>query len=297
MVSSKFGRMRDAAAAAECLDRNSPEGREGVPKAAATAPATTTAAAAAAAAYWPRERTEAVRSWAGMAVVMHEEGTPVGHKRGVLVPPTLVFLVFAAPAVAGGTLGGTGGRRGAYYERSIRRELGRASGDDVIEMHLLDRLGLLRDGEAVEHHLGVGDGLAMGLARCARGLRGAVPRLLPGIGHGWRGIILDVARIAVVGRIVISEARAIGEGVVVEVEGVGASFVVSFVLHPAAADPSASGSGHGSAGIAGGSLSAEGGGSGVCGRERELRWHPLGYHSRTVELVIKAEGGLMGADR
>lgn len=38
----------------------------------------------------------------------------------------------------------------------------------------------------------------------------------------------------------------------------------------------------------------ESGGSGICDRERELRWHPLGSHSRAVELVIKAEGGLMG---
>lgn len=62
---------------------------------------TTDASTAAPASTTPTEGPEAVGGWPGMPVVMHEEGSSVGNKGWVLVPPTLVVLVFLAAAIGG----------------------------------------------------------------------------------------------------------------------------------------------------------------------------------------------------
>jgi len=111
-------------------------------------------------------------------------------------------------------------------------------------------VGRVSNRKTLQHHLGIGDGLAgmmmIRRSRSSGGLDCSVSRRLSGIGHGGRGIVLNVAGIAVIGRVVVlGKTGPIAEGIVIKIEGIGAAVVVSFILNPSSmTNPPASGSRH-----------------------------------------------------
>lgn len=69
-----------------------PEGGKGATNAEATAPSPSSA-----------KRSEPIRSRSSVPVVMHEEGAPIRHKGGILVPPAFVVLMLLSPPLYLGT--------------------------------------------------------------------------------------------------------------------------------------------------------------------------------------------------
>jgi hypothetical protein len=108
-------------------------------------------------------------------------------------------------------------------------------------MHHLVRRRLIRDGKTVKHHVGIRHRLAVmarvgaqlggmsGVSWSSRSAIGLLPRI-------WsrRGGLVDVASIAVIGRIIVVGQGAVGDAIVIEVESVRATLVVALVLDAAA---------------------------------------------------------------
>jgi hypothetical protein len=87
-----------------------------------------------------------------MPMVVHEEGAPVGHEGRILIPSALVILVFLAAPFSRLLLGCRSGADDDGDRRRFRRW-----GQGLVEIYLLHGLGLVRERQAVQHSLGVGD--------------------------------------------------------------------------------------------------------------------------------------------
>lgn len=162
-----------------------------------------------------------------MAMIVHEEGPPVGNEGGVFVPFLLVFLVLPATTLADGLRGA--GRVGAHDKRSGR--LGRRC-SGVVELELLHRLGTVADGKALKHGIGIGYRFVVGGRRGVPGsmLRGSISCRLPCV-RGDGGGLVDVASIAIVAVIVVvTNDGTLGHGVVIEVELIRTTFSIFLIL-------------------------------------------------------------------
>lgn len=127
---------------------------------------------------------------------------------------------------------------------------------DIIEVHLLSRSGLIRDGQAVEHDVGVRHGRLGrfgGIGRAGGGLVGlaalswfhsSVARSLGGIERCGRCLV-DVARVAIISVVVvIAPDGALGQGVVIEVHRSKTALVLALVLDAASVADKLSASRH-----------------------------------------------------
>jgi hypothetical protein len=177
-----------------------------------------------------------------MAMIMHEERAAVGHEGRIFVSAAFIILMLLTTTLRRWRSKGGGGADDDGSRGRFRR---RRNG--IFELHLLDGRCLAIDGQAVKHHLGVGDvsvvGSRTGDMTSSR-LGGSVGGL-PDVGRG-RGGFINVAGVAILARVVVVGWHgALGKGIVVEVQRVRATFIIALVFDPAsAADhfPAANGS-------------------------------------------------------
>jgi hypothetical protein len=184
----------------------------------------------------PCERPETVCSGAGVSVIMHEESTSVGHEGGIFVPLPSVLLMLT-PATLGRRLGRGRGAR-AHNDRAgelgggLRRLFPCLGALNIVEVHFLDRSRLIRNGQPVQHDVGIRRDRLVGYQAVGFPLHIVLSvylaRHLFDIGRRRRSVV-DIARIAVIGRVVvIATDRTLGQGIVVELEGVGACLILIF---------------------------------------------------------------------
>lgn len=90
------------------------------------------------------KRPEPIRGRSSVSMVVHKERPPIWHKGGILVSPAfVVFMLLSSPLSMG--VGLLSHSRGRANNNRSRRGLGRRH-DDLIELHLLRRCGLIGDG-------------------------------------------------------------------------------------------------------------------------------------------------------
>lgn len=179
-------------------------------------------------------------------MIVHEERTPIWHKSRVLVSFLAVFLMFPSSPLEGGFLGLYGRRAHDHWASRFGHRR------DHRLLLFFRGFGLVRDGQPVEVCLSLRNASGDLTVRLYCPSRSFAMTTVFGSStagglfenRGCRGGFVDIARVTVVGMIVVfANDRALSDGVIVQVvECLGASLVIAIVVNtaPMANSPPAS---------------------------------------------------------